>query len=291
MGYPALRVDDEPATVESSLAGFPATRTYLFPGEGYVDLPDMLSDLVEGARRLGAVVRTDDPVTAVLRSGTDVTGVRLRSGDTLECDEVVACCGRWTDHVLGLAGLDSRLVTQDSALGTPVPGLLVVTDAVPGSVTRVTAVDHVNYRPDAQGRTMLWSSAVDRELQRLGGPEADPDVVERLARELLLSASSHVPALASATVHRAMVTMRAMPADGLPVVGRPPGTHGLYVVLAHAAVTLAPALADVVAAEVADDRPDARVERFRPDRLMTTGASPTPTGREKEVVDDLAGKH
>lgn len=272
INYPAIQVEDKPCTIESALADFEAARTYSFPGEGWVDLPRMVADLVERFRRLGGVVRTADPVTAVLSSGGEVTGVRVQSGATLEGDEVVVCCGRWTDQLLGLAGLETRCVALDSAAGTPVPGLLVVTDSRPDSVSRVIAVDDIAFRPEGDGHTMVWSGMIDGELQRLGGTEAESDVVDRLAAELLDAASDHVPAIAGASVQRAMVTMRAMPADGLPVVGRPPGIDGLYVVLAHAAATLAPVLGDLVVTEVAHQSLDARLDRFRPGRLMPAHA-------------------
>jgi glycine/D-amino acid oxidase-like deaminating enzyme len=230
-------------------------------------------DLVERFRGLGGVVRTADPVTAVLSSKDEVTGVRLQSGAVLDGDEVVVCCGRWTDQVLGLAGLQTQFVARHSAGGTPVPGLLVVTDSRDNSIARVVAVDDINYRPERNRRTMVWSGIVDGELQRLGGAEADPDVVDKLAVDLLARAAYDVPALAGASVHRAMVTQRAMPADGLPVVGRPPGIDGLYIVLAHAAATLAPVFGELVAAEVAHQRIDARLDRFRPGRLMSSNAS------------------
>lgn len=73
--------------------------------------------------------------------------MRLRPGASVPCDQLVVCAGRWTDDVLALAGLETRLVAHEAAAGAPVPGLLVVTDAVPGSVTRVVSVGGVNYRP------------------------------------------------------------------------------------------------------------------------------------------------
>jgi glycine/D-amino acid oxidase-like deaminating enzyme len=290
IGYPADRFDEQPSAIEPALAQLKAERTFRFPSEGYVDLPAMLADLVDRARRLGAVVRTGDPVTALLTSGADVTGVRLRSGDTFPCDQLIICCGRWTDQVLGLAGLETRFLANDSAGGTPVAGLLVTTDAVDGSVNQVVSVDDINYRPDGEDRTMVWSGLVDRRLQEQGGRDADPDVPVRLAEELLSAASQHVPALVSARVHQATVAVRALPADGQPVVGRLPGIHGVYVALAHAAVTLAPVLADLVVAEVAQGRHDAQLGRFRPDRLIPTEAYWPDDQRDKEDVDDLAGK-
>lgn len=221
----------------------------------------------------------------MLRSGHDVTGVLLRSGTRIDCDQVIVCCGRWTDELLSLAGLETRFVAHDSAAGTPVPGLLVVTDAAPGSVTMVTAVDDINYRPESGGRTMLWSGVLDRELQRLGGIDAADGDIDRLA-----AAARCVPALGAARVDQALVAMRALPSDGLPVMGTPPGIHGLYVALAHAAATMAPALAELIVAEVVGGVDDDRLDRFRPDRLMSSGSSASERGREKENGHDYSVK-
>jgi glycine/D-amino acid oxidase-like deaminating enzyme len=272
VGYPAARVLGQPATLDSALAPLDAERAYHFPSEGYVDVDAMVADLAGRAGGNGATFRTNDPVTAVLKSGQDVTGVRLRSGETLACDELIICCGRWTDEVLALAGLETQYVAHHSAMHTPVPGLLVVTEPVRGSVKTVISVDDVAYRPDRENRTMVWSGVVDGHLQELGGRDADPDVPDRLAKELLTRASEFVPALRSVSMHKAMVTARAMPTDGLPIVGRPAGIDGVYVLLAHAAVTLAPALADLVVAEVIHGRNDGMLDRFRPDRLVSTDA-------------------
>ncbi len=283
-GYLAQRVDGRPSAVEPALAGIDAARATLFPDEGYVDLPGMVADLVARARGLGVTVRTNDAVAGVLTSGRDVTGLELQSGELIECDQVLVCAGRWTDRILALAGLETRFVAQDFAAGTPVPGLLVLAEAVPGCPGRVVSVDDVNYRPEPAGRTMVWSGLIDAELVGSGGADADPADVRRLADELLGRASQHVPALAGTTVHEALPTMRAMPVDGLPIVGRPAGVDGLYVTLAHAAATLAPSLADAVTAELVHEQPDPRLERFRPDRLTENPA----VAPQKEGIDDLA---
>ena len=137
---------------------------------------------------------------------------------------------------------------------------------------------------------MVWSGLFDRRLVELGGKDADPDRVSQLSEELLAAATRHVPALRSAQVDHALVTMRAMPADGLPVVGPLSGINGVYVVLAHAAATLAPVLADLVVTEVAHGRIDPRLDRFRPDRLSNTTRAAT-AARAKERADGLAEHH
>ena len=72
--------------------------------------------------------------------------------------------------------------------------------------------------------------------------------------------------------------VRALPADGLPVVGWIPQADGLYVIVAHAAVTLAPALGELVAAEIAGQRDEPLLEGFRPGRLGSAYSSASPSG-------------
>ena len=121
-GYPAVRVDEPSSTVEPALDSAAVERAYRFPGEGYVDLPAMLEDLSGRATRRGVEMCRHDPVTAVLTSDAEVVGVQLQSGRHLACDQVMVCCGRWTDQLLGMAGLETSFVAHDSAGGTPGAG-------------------------------------------------------------------------------------------------------------------------------------------------------------------------
>lgn len=266
LGHPAQRVTDT-AAIEPALVVAGAARAYHYPTEGHVDVPAMLADLTSRARALGVVVHADDPVVG-LAHGSGPTLVRLHSGAVLPCDRLVVCAGRWTDDLLGMLGLSTRYVATDTGGGPLVPGLLVVTDPVEACVRGVVAVDDVNYRPLAGGRTMVWSGVVDGRLPAHGGRHAGARVVGDLADELLQAAAGHVPSLRGAHPARAMVTLRSMPADGLPIVGPVPGVDGVHVVLAHAAVTMAPVLANAVVAEVLHDRRDDRLEPFRPHRFL-----------------------
>jgi hypothetical protein len=50
-------------------------------------------------------------------------------------------------------------------------------------------------------------------------------------------------------------------------VGWLPGVSGVYTMLAHAAVTLAPVLGEIAATEIVAGTEDPRANRFRPTRL------------------------
>ncbi|WP_109212215.1 MULTISPECIES: FAD-binding oxidoreductase [Microbacterium] len=273
LGYPAERLHGDATAVEPAFATFESKRIYRYPGEGWVDAPAMTRDFAERASLLGATFRTGDAVTDILRDGDTVTGVRLASGDTLDSDEVIVCAGRWTDELLSLTGEESRFVAEREAAGTPVPGLLVITEPVEGSVQQVASVDDISYRPHDGGRTMVWSPTEDYQLGDIGGLDADQEAADRIGQALLERSAEFVPALRNARMEQALITARALPVDGSPIIGRPFGLNGLYMVFAHAAVTIAPAVADLVTAETLHGRDEDALAQFRPDRIRADVSS------------------
>jgi glycine/D-amino acid oxidase-like deaminating enzyme len=284
VGYPAARlpVDSLPRWETGLRAPSGVPEVWAFPDEGYVDVPAMLTDVLEAAERSGLRVRAGSPVELVETRGSRVVAVTLRGGVRIPADVVVSCCGLWTDELHARAGVDTSMVMADQPTA-PVAGLLAVTSPTPSSVSRVVAVDGLNVRPDEGGRVMLWSSDFDARLRasrtsaRNARPAAasvtDDPAAWELAAELLAAARTFLPALADASVERANAVLRAMPADGLPVVGWLPGVSGIYTMLAHAAVTLAPVLSEIAAAEIVTESEDSRVDRFRPTRLSDTPSS------------------
>jgi D-amino-acid dehydrogenase len=68
---------------------------------------------------------------------------------------------------------------------------------------------------------------------------------------------------------RAWAGLRPLPPDGLPIIGPIPGARGMYVATGHGmvGVTLAPATAALVAAEILDGAPSPILELFRPGRF------------------------
>jgi glycine/D-amino acid oxidase-like deaminating enzyme len=121
---------------------------------------------------------------------------------------------------------------------------------------------------------MLWSGDFDARVQALGVrglSDPSPSLPPELAREAVQSGSRYLPALRGATAETARVCVRALPRDGLPVVGWLPQADGLYVIVAHAAVTLAPALGELAASEIVDLRDEAQLKRFRADRFSLIG--------------------
>jgi glycine/D-amino acid oxidase-like deaminating enzyme len=122
----------------------------------------------------------------------------------------------------------------------------------------VLLADGVLIRPAGGGRLLVSSNAFDLELTgELPGPGADDRLVTLLG--------SRVRGAEQAGVEKTWICERAIPADLLPVVGR--ALDGLYVVATHSGVTLAPALAQLVASEVLEDSDRGELRPFRPGRF------------------------
>lgn len=90
------------------------------------------------------------------------------------------------------------------------------------------------------------------------------------------------------SARRAVAIAKAMVRAGLPVMGWVPGVGGLYVIAAHAAVTLAPALAELAVTEVSQTTDAAALDGFRPDRFARA-AKPVAAGAHPHQLGWLPG--
>lgn len=91
--------------------------------DGLVDPNSLLQGYLSNARRLGATVRTDSPVTAVHVAGGQVRGVSTPAG-RIDAPTVLIAAGCWSAQVGALAGLEIPI--------QPIRRQIAVTDAVPG---------------------------------------------------------------------------------------------------------------------------------------------------------------
>jgi glycine/D-amino acid oxidase-like deaminating enzyme len=118
-------------------------------------------------------------------------------------------------------------------------------------------------RPDGGGSLLLHSTEADRQL----APDTPEEADHPLAVQILEHARRVVPALGGAGIESVRLGRRVLPEDGHSIVGWAPGVEGLYVVATHSGVTMAPALGELVAREVAgetaaDELGPFRLERF-----------------------------
>lgn len=145
----------------------------------------------------------------------------------------------------------------------PSPGFLAVTKP-----TRQIAKETVYVSP-AVGPSIHLRQLDDGRV--LIGERSQEHVVREPttahARALLHQATRSFPSLAEAEVDHFTLEWRPMPRDGMPIIGPLQGLPSVYVATGHSGVTLAPAMGELVAEEIVEDRPATRLEPFRPARF------------------------
>ncbi|MGN6872583.1 MAG: FAD-dependent oxidoreductase [Solirubrobacteraceae bacterium] len=148
-------------------------------------------------------------------------------------------------EVLGATGVAVPMLGPDEP---GVAGLVVRTSQVRSRLLSVVLADGLMIRPEPDGRLLINADA------------CDADALLEMLRQRMRGAEA-------AAVEEAWVCRRAIPADRLPVVGW--AREGLYVVATHSGVTLAPALAELVASEVIDGATRSELASFRPGRFRS----------------------
>lgn len=256
-GYQAeLLSPGEARRIEPDLAIPDSAEVAYYPREGYVDPVLFIGALTRAARRAGADVQDFSPVVEISRDGSRITGVVTQDGTRHAADVVVLCAGHWTDQVAELADVDVPLA--------PATGLFVVTAPAPASLRAIVHAPGITIRPDGAGRLMMRSAAIER----LVTPDTPTMPIPAGCDQILERAVEVVPALAGTPLEAARIGVRPMPSDGYPLVGWVPNRTGLYILCTHSGVTLAPLLGRLTAREILDGTSDARLSKFRPERLV-----------------------
>jgi glycine/D-amino acid oxidase-like deaminating enzyme len=178
-------------------------------------------------------------------------------------DVFVSCCGRWTPEVAARAGVSIPLVPAET--GSEAVGLLAA--AAPGAtrLRRVVSSPQLNLRPDGDGRILLQALDLDGTVR----PEAPRGIDSPHGAELLRRAGRLLRDFRGAHLESLRVGVRALPVDGRSVVGWAPGVEGLYVVVTHSGITLAPVLGELAAREVGGGADEALLRPFRPSRFAS----------------------
>ncbi|MFI7385476.1 NAD(P)/FAD-dependent oxidoreductase [Streptomyces sp. NPDC049813] len=219
----------------------------------WFDAPRFVHALLDAAVRHGAETHHGVTVTGLTRTGGRITGVRA-GARSWSADTVVNCAGPGARGIAALAGV--RLPLRQ------VPGLVIESEPLAGGpLTAIVAAPGIDLRPTPGGGVLALSWDIDA---RLGGT-AEP-VADGLPQELRRRAATVLPDLARARILDARIGVRPVPADGLPLVGEAPQAPGLYHLVSHSAVTLAPVLGRLAAHEITTGRAAAALAPYRPDR-------------------------
>ena len=219
--------------------------------EGHVDPARLTRAFAGAARRRGARIETGVEVTAVLRDGARVTGVRTLAGDVPARDTIL-CTGAWAARVGDWLGVPVPV--------TPVKGQMLALEAAErrGGPILWSDVVYLVPRPDGELR-------VGATLERAG---FDARPTAGGAARLLAGALALLPELRAASLLRVWAGLRPGSPDDLPLVGAAPGAPGAWLAAGHYrnGILLAALTGAALAAEILDGRRLPGLDPFDPAR-------------------------
>ncbi|MGC7100593.1 NAD(P)/FAD-dependent oxidoreductase [Amycolatopsis lurida] len=225
-----------------------------FPDDRQVE-PDSLTGALAGRlRELGGEVREHTPVTDVLRQGDRVTGVRTRTG-TIEGDTILLTAGVWTGPLSRLLGAELPIR----------PGKGYSVDYTPSPISFKTSLTLEDARvavTPLNGRVRLAGT------MEFGG--MDLGINQRRVEAIRRAAAQAFPDWGEPAGAAPWAGLRPMTPDGLPVIGKLPGLHNVFVAAGHGmlGLALAASTAEVVTDLVLRQRTPLVAEPFTPRRFI-----------------------
>lgn len=228
------------------------------PGEGWVDLPGLITELVSEASQHGAqVLQHTGEARVSLRDGA-VDGVLLPHGDRIPADAVILATG-------------ASVLAHLAELGVPLPettplAFVVITEPLEHRLTTVLNTPRVAVRPLPGSRLVFdadWSArTVVQDGDSLVVPE---DSVHGLVEEASRVLAGN-PRLRVADVRAGL---KPIPGDGEPVAGAIAAVPGLHVMFTHSGATLGLILGELMAEQVLTASVSPVLEQFQPGRFDT----------------------
>jgi sarcosine oxidase, subunit beta len=232
------------------------------PTDGYLDPNSVVAGFAAGARRAGATILQDSPVTAIEARGGRAVGA-IAGEQAVRFDVLVNAAGPWAPALAGLYGGGLPITARRSQIfvldQTPAPGraLPLVIDLVTGLYLH------------SEGDGILSGLAESPEVPEPPASvacdwEELPLLVERLVHR--------VPQLESASVTHGWAGLIEVTPDDNPIVG---WTHldNVYTVAGFSGhgMCLAPGLAPQVAREIQGQEPELPLGPYRLERFETGG--------------------
>jgi glycine cleavage system aminomethyltransferase T/glycine/D-amino acid oxidase-like deaminating enzyme len=244
------------------------------PGDGRVNPVDLTQSLARGAKNLGVRIVEGVRVDDVLTDDGEVRGVRLETGETIECEYVVNCTGMWARELAEMSGV---VVPNQAA-----EHYYLITDTIDGLDPEAPIFEdpaaHGYYREEGGGmmvglfepRAAAW--AVDGIPSTASFTTLKPDW-DRMG-PFLETAMARVPVTLDAGVRTFFCGPESFTPDLMPAVGEAPGIRGYFVAAGMNSVGILSAggLGRVLAHWIIEGLPDVDVTgfdvaRFRADQL------------------------
>jgi glycine/D-amino acid oxidase-like deaminating enzyme len=250
-GHPIRRVSRaEILAMEPNLRQVP-DHAFHVAGEGVVEPLAAAEALLAAAKALGAKVLAETPVKW-LEGETRVTGVMTNDG-AIHADETVVAAGVHSAALLDSAGITLRMNAP--------AGLLTHSKPASKLLNGLVMTPGLHLRQTEEGRIVAGTDFAGAD------PEGD---AEALAADLQSRVEAMVEGAEGLGLDFLTIGHRPTPADGFPAIGRPLGMQGLYAIVTHSGVTLAPALGRFAAEEILTGARDPLLAPYHPDRPALT---------------------
>jgi glycine/D-amino acid oxidase-like deaminating enzyme len=226
------------------------------PGEGWVDLPTLMAELVQRLRARGGSVVEDAGRASVTMNGGRAAGIQTPAG-THTADAVVLATG---------ANVPQDVAQLGAEIGDQTPtALLIRTKPVDSQLRAVLNTPRVSLRPTPTGAIALDSGWSERALVR--EEDGRTSIPEGVVETLLEEASRVLAGNPVLELDSLGMGPKPIPGDGEPVVGRLDAAPGVYVAFTHSGATLALILGELLAREVLSGEPSPLLTEFRPSRF------------------------
>lgn len=244
----------DPATI-------PVQGAIFNPGEGWVDLPILITHLLKEFAALGGTLVTDQGKAGVIIENGRAVGAKTAQGTRFEADAVLLATG---PSVPAMAAEAGQTIGDD----TPV-ALLVQTRPLAHPLRAVLNTPRVAVRPAPGGTFSLdadWAADEGVRVLADGSHEIDHAVVDALLAEASKVMEGN-PKLEVASIGTGG---KPIPADGEPVLGALKAIPGYYVAFSHSGATLGLIVGELMAWEMATGEAHPMLSTFRPERFAKT---------------------
>lgn len=227
------------------------------PEVAQVRNPRLVQALRASLLALGADIRQDCEVVAILNEAGRATAVQTKQGDRFAAGHIVVAGGAWSANLLAPLGLTLPV--------SPVRGQMLLFRTEPGTVKRILLYKDRYVIPRRDGRVLVGST-----LEHVG---FDKQITAIAREDLVASALEIVPALAHFPVEKHWAGLRPGSPDGTPFIGRHPEISNLYVNAGHYrnGVVLGPASAALLAATLLGLPPEVAPAAYLPAKCVNSG--------------------
>jgi glycine oxidase len=224
----------------------------LTPDAQYADPLRLTQAIGAAARRAGATIHENTPVTRFLRRGDRIAGLRTPGG-VYEGDTVLLAGGPWTMALAKRLGANIPV--------RPVRGQMLSLEGPPGGLSHMIWGANAYLIPREDGQTYVGATVEEAGYRK--------HTTAAGLRSLRAGAAAVVPALADAKERRSWAGLRPGTPDDMPIMGRLPGWSNAWVSTGHFrnGILLAAVSGQLMAKSMIAGQADALLQELSPTRF------------------------